>query len=149
MKIACFSKPGEVILAWTDDVNDPQYERSNLALQVLNSSVDARGRKLTVHKLHMPSPMYISDKEVTSLKPYLGHRVSRVPETRMAATYVNFYIANGGIVVPGFNDPVYDARAVSDLQKIFPHHRVVQVQARNIILGGGNIHCITQQQPQI
>lgn len=59
---------------------------------------------------------------------------------------MNFYIANGGIVVPGFGDP-NDAVAVEVLQRCFPDRRVVQVQSREVLLGGGNIHCITQQMP--
>jgi agmatine deiminase len=65
---------------------------------------------------------------------------------RLAASYVNFYIANGGIIVPAFGDP-YDADACHLLQNLFPNRRVVSVLSREILLGGGNIHCITQQQP--
>jgi agmatine deiminase len=65
----------------------------------------------------------------------------------MAASYVNFYMPNGGIVMPLFGDPVYDVRAVQMLRTIFPDRRVVGVPSREILLGGGNIHCITQQQP--
>lgn len=64
----------------------------------------------------------------------------------MAASYVNFYLCNRGAVVPTFNDP-HDRAALETLQTIMPEHRVVGVYAREILLGGGNIHCITQQQP--
>ena len=67
---------------------------------------------------------------------------------RMAASYVNFYIANGGIVAPTFGDP-HDAAALAALRGLFPEREVVGVPAREILLGGGNIHCITQQQPAI
>jgi len=66
---------------------------------------------------------------------------------RQAASYVNFYICNGGIILPLFNDPVYDEMAEKKLKEIFPDRQVVGIYAREIILGGGNIHCITQQQP--
>lgn len=65
---------------------------------------------------------------------------------RLAGSYVNFYIANGGIVVPGFGD-ANDSVAVEVLQRCFPDRRVVQVSSREVLLGGGNIHCITQQMP--
>jgi agmatine deiminase len=65
----------------------------------------------------------------------------------MAASYINFYMCNGGIVMPFFNDP-HDTLAMEALQKAMPDRKVVGVYAREILLGGGNIHCITQQQPK-
>ena len=70
----------------------------------------------------------------------------RLEGDRLAASYVNFYIANGGIVVPGFGDPT-DEKAVLTLKECFPDREIVQIPAREILLGGGNVHCITQQQP--
>jgi agmatine deiminase len=64
----------------------------------------------------------------------------------MAGSYVNFYIANGGVIVPTFDDP-HDQAALATLQALFPEREVVGIPAREILLGGGNIHCITQQQP--
>ncbi|NMC85127.1 MAG: agmatine deiminase, partial [Anaerolineaceae bacterium] len=66
---------------------------------------------------------------------------------RMAASYINFYLCNGGAVVPTFDDP-HDHLALAELQKLLPERKVVGVPAREILLGGGNIHCITQQQPK-
>jgi agmatine deiminase len=65
----------------------------------------------------------------------------------MAATYVNFYLCNRGAIVPTFEDQ-HDQFALETLQKLLPHRKVVGVLAREILLGGGNIHCITQQQPR-
>jgi len=70
----------------------------------------------------------------------------RVADGRLAASYVNFYIANGGIVMP-LLDARTDRRAAAGLKRLFPRRRVVGVPAREILLGGGNIHCITQQIP--
>jgi agmatine deiminase len=70
----------------------------------------------------------------------------RTAGERMAASYVNFYICNGGVVVPTFDDR-HDAVALERIGILFPGRRVVGVPAREIVLGGGNIHCITQQQP--
>jgi agmatine deiminase len=66
---------------------------------------------------------------------------------RLSASYVNFYIANGGIVFPILDDP-NDTLAEAALKQAFPDRKVVGVPAREILLGGGNIHCITQQQPK-
>jgi agmatine deiminase len=64
----------------------------------------------------------------------------------MAASYVNFYIANGVVVAPRFGDP-HDARAQAKLAELFPTRRILTTPGREILLGGGGIHCITQQQP--
>ena len=65
----------------------------------------------------------------------------------LAASYINFYIANGGIVIPSFAAPE-DGAALAAIRAAFPGRRVVQVDARPIVRGGGGIHCITQQQPR-
>ncbi|MAN63269.1 MAG: agmatine deiminase, partial [Parvibaculum sp.] len=70
----------------------------------------------------------------------------RQPGDRLAASYINFYIGNGVIVVPQFGDPK-DKEAVLQLAGLFPDRKIIPVIAREILLGGGNIHCITQQQP--
>ncbi|HVH83644.1 MAG TPA: agmatine deiminase family protein, partial [Steroidobacteraceae bacterium] len=70
----------------------------------------------------------------------------RVAGERLAASYVNFYIANGGIVMPLLDERT-DRRAAAAQKRLFPRRRVVGVPAREILLGGGNIHCITQQIP--
>ncbi|KAL4345185.1 hypothetical protein AHAS_Ahas11G0253100 [Arachis hypogaea] len=73
---------------------------------------------------------------------------AKLPGTRLAASYVNFYIANGGIILPQFGDKKWDDEAVRVLSKAFPDHKVVGIEgSREIVLAGGNIHCITQQQP--
>ena len=64
----------------------------------------------------------------------------------MAGSYINFYIANKGVVVPLFDDPA-DQAAIEKLKILFPDREVVGVKTREILLGGGNIHCITQQHP--
>ncbi|MEE0393049.1 MAG: agmatine deiminase family protein [Ruminococcus sp.] len=72
---------------------------------------------------------------------------TRTPGERLAASYVNFDISNGAVIVPQFNDPM-GAVAVSILQDCFPTRTVVPIAAREILIGGGNIHCITQQIPK-
>jgi agmatine deiminase len=70
----------------------------------------------------------------------------RVEGERLAGSYVNSYYANGLIVLPVFDDP-HDDAALKTYEQLFPHHRIVTVPGREILLGGGNVHCITQQQP--
>jgi agmatine deiminase len=65
---------------------------------------------------------------------------------RLSASYVNFYVANGGVVMPLFGDHA-DQAALETVGRLFPGREVTGVPSREILLGGGNIHCITQQQP--
>jgi len=67
-------------------------------------------------------------------------------DRRLALSYLNFYIANGGVVMPSFADPA-DSAALAILTRLFPERRVVAVPSLDLIYGGGGIHCITQQQP--
>ena len=144
--ICCFLRPGEVALSWTDDKNDPQYEISLDAYSRLSEAVDAKGRKLVVHKIHQPDPILITAEESGGVDPVDG-TMPRLEGDRMAASYINFLMVNGGAIVPVFNDP-HDKIALEKLQELLPERKVVGVYAREILLGGGNIHCITQQQPR-
>jgi agmatine deiminase len=149
---ACFSQPGHVLLSWTDDDEGDveNYKRCRQAHEVLNREIDAQGRALTIHKLHLPPPMFYTEDDVKTL----GHRednaeVARMVGDRLAASYANFYISNRAIIVPQFGITDGDARAIQQLQEAFPNHNVVGVPSREILLGGGNIHCITQQVPKM
>jgi len=143
--LACFVRPGEVCLTWTENKRDPQYAISLDAWERLKDARDARGQKLKVHKLPAPGPLTISEKEAAGVIMREGTQPRRAGD-RLAASYVNFYIANGGIVMPLLH-PKTDRAAVSKLKRLFPERRVIGVPAREILLGGGNIHCITQQVP--
>jgi agmatine deiminase len=143
--ICCFVRPGVVALHWTDDPDDPQHAISRDALARLEAMTDARGRPLEVHKLPMPGPILISEDEARGVDAVEG-TLPRCAGERLAASYVNFYVANTRIVMPLLDERTDDAaRAI--LAALFPDRAVVGVPAREILLGGGNIHCITQQVP--
>ncbi|KAL5544842.1 hypothetical protein UlMin_008626 [Ulmus minor] len=147
--MCCFAQPGVVLLSWTDDENDPQYERSIEAFSVLSKATDANGRKFEIIKLHVPGPLYMTKDEAAGVVSD-NEAKARVAGTRLAASYVNFYFANGAIITPQFGDQKWDAEAVRVLSQVFPNHKVVGIEgASEIVLAGGNIHCITQQQPAI
>lgn len=144
--ICAFTAPAEVVLAWTDDKNDPQYEMSKSCLDILENSTDAKGRKIKVHKFPLPKPVYITAEECDGLDDMNGEP-TRTPHERLAASYVNFYISNGSVICPQFNDE-NDSKALEILKELFPTRDVVGIYARDILIGGGNIHCITQQIPR-
>ncbi len=143
--ICCFIRPGVVALSWTDDKSDPQYEISHENYEILKNSTDAKGRQLEIHKVHQPNPILISSEESEGVDAVDG-TLPRQEGDRLAASYINFYFCNGGAVIPLFND-LHDKLALAQLQELLPDRKVVGVYAREILLGGGNIHCITQQQP--
>ena len=144
----CFCAPGEVILAWTDDENDPQYERSRIAYDILSSETDAKGRNFKIHKLPIPKePVCITETDIDGYIFEEGEDTREVGE-RLAASYVNFYISNDSVIVPQFGDD-NDMTAIEMLTKCFPSRKVVGIYAMDILKGGGNIHCITQQIPLV
>jgi agmatine deiminase len=143
--LACFARPGVVLLSYSDDESDPQHEISRDAQQRLEAATDARGRTLEVIRLPSPGPITIDAHEACGVQPARGSMPRRAGD-RLAASYVNFYPANSRVVFP-LLDERHDDRAAEILQRCFADRQVVGVPAREILLGGGNIHCITQQVP--
>ena len=145
--VCAYVGPAEVVLAWTEDENDPQYALSRASLDALEAATDAKGRHFTVHKLPIPAkPICVTEEELQGYAFEEGEDTREAGE-RLAASYVNFYISNGGIILPQFGDE-NDAEAVRILGRLFPGRRVYPIPARSILVGGGNIHCVTQQIPR-
>ena len=127
--IACFVRPGVVMAVTCDDPADPNHAILTDNLARLKKARDAQGRRLEVIELPLPREARYLDSQ------------------RLALSYVNFYIANGGIVMESFGD-ANDAQAYEIVSRAFPDRKVVQVSALDILAGGGGVHCITQQQPR-
>jgi agmatine deiminase len=123
--VSCFVRPGIVLAAVCDDPADPNYAVLRENQRILETARDAKGRLLSV--LTIPQP----------------HAKT---SDALAHSYVNFYIANGGVVAPSFGH-AQDREALTVIEAAFPDRNVVQVDARIIVKGGGGVHCITQQQP--
>ncbi len=149
--VCAFIRPAEVVLAWTDNKDDPQYELSKADLDYLLKETDAKGRKLIVHKLPIPDvPVCCTQADIDNYIFEPGEDEREAGE-RLAASYVNFYFANGIALVPQFGgeNTESDKRAIGILKELLPETEIVPLDARSILLGGGNIHCITQQIPEI
>ena len=145
--ICNYVRPGVVVLAWTDDETDPQYAISKAAYDYLSSVTDARGRKLEIHKLYTPKPILITKEESEGVDAIDG-TLPRQEGDRLAASYANYYTGNGFVALPIFNDP-NDEKAIKLLSELYPDRDIIPIYAREILLGGGNIHCITQQVPAV
>lgn len=138
-------RPGVVLLTWTDDESDPQHAISRDALERLEAATDARGRSFEVVRLPSPGPLTIAAEEAAGVEALAGTQPRRAGD-RLAASYANFYPGNSRVVFP-LLDGRHDDEAAQILRDCFPTREVVGVPAREILLGGGNIHCITQQVP--
>ncbi len=144
--LAAFARPGVVLLTWEEDPADPQHARLGRRPGAAGSG-DRR-----------PRPPLRGDqgpgaaarrRRPTRRRPASSPPTTPIPRRggdRLAGSYVNFYIANSHIVYP-LLDPERDEEAAAILADAFPDREVVGVPAREILLGGGNIHCITQQVP--
>jgi len=128
--LACFVRPGVVLALSTDDPDDGNYAALQDNLARLRAAKDAAGRRLEIIEVPQPTPRTGEDGR------------------RLALSYVNFYIANGGVVMPSFED-AKDEAAYAIVARCFPDRDVRRVPLLDIVCGGGGIHCITQQQPDI
>jgi agmatine deiminase len=124
---ARFVAPGVVALAEEKNRTDPNYRPLHEARERLSGARDARGRRLDIVRLPMPRPV-IFDGE------------------RLPASYANFYIGTGAVLVPTFNDPS-DRVALGILAELFPKRTVLGIHSTDFVLGLGTIHCSTQQEP--
>lgn len=147
--ICAFVATAEVVLAWCDDENDPQYAISKACLNILENSTDNKGRKIKVHKLPVPKiPVTVTENDIKGYIFEDGEDTREVGE-RLAASYVNFYFCNGAVILPQFGgeNAESDRVAAEILERVCKDRKIIPIYARDIILGGGNIHCITQQIP--
>ena len=108
-------------------VDDPNHEPLQDNLRRLQTAHDQDGQPLNVVELPMPSPVVFEGQ-------------------RLPASYANFYIANGLVLVPTFNDPA-DRHALDILASLFPDRQVVGIHCVDLVLGLGTLHCLSQQQP--
>ncbi|EKO3540878.1 agmatine deiminase [Vibrio fluvialis] len=136
--------PGEVVLSWCDDASDPQYAISRQAYDVLKRETDAQGRRIVVHKLPIPGPLYLDEHEAVGIAASQG--MKRAAGERLGGSYANFLMCNQSIFLPLLDDTM-DSKAIAVLQTALPDYEIIGVATREILLGGGNIHCITQQIP--
>lgn len=136
-----YVRPGEVAIDWTNDLAHSQYEAIQAAHQKFKEETDAKGRNLKIHKLELPRQVQLTKKESEEIN-FDSEAFERTSDNTFIATYVNFYLCNGAIIVPALNNP-QDKVAVHRLREI------VQVYTREVSVRGGNIHCIKQQKPAI
>lgn len=127
--LARFVSPTTVVTIVEEDPRDANYAALQENLALLKTMKDQDGAPLRVETLPMPAPVYFDD-------------------FRLPASYANFYIANKLVLVPTFNDS-NDRVALNTLSRLLPDREVVGIPCRDLVLGLGTIHCMTQQQPSM
>jgi len=127
--IAAFIEPGRVLVEVNPDETDPHYGVGIANTKALANQADAKGRKLQLEFI---------DEGIYHEGLWNGG----------CSSYVNSYLANGAVIVPGYGYD-RDASAVETYQRIYPDREIVQVAIHNLALGGGGVHCVTQQQPRL
>lgn len=143
--VACFVAPGEVACIWTEDKDNPFYDEAQEAYKKLCSETDAKGRKLKVHKLCLTKKPVLL--EGASTIDSVEGTIAREDGEICIASYMNFLIVNNAVIVPQYDDE-NDSLALEQIKTMFPNREVVGVKTKEVVFGGGNIHCITQQQPK-
>jgi agmatine deiminase len=128
-QLARFVAPGIVVAATSSSSQDPNAEGLERNLKILQESTDAEGRPLTVHRLPTPPPRTVQNQ--------------RVPES-----YCNFLFLNGAVLLPTFGSPDTDKFAIALMEQLLPEHRIVPLDASDLIYGLGAFHCASQQQPR-
>jgi agmatine deiminase len=126
--VACFARPGVAMVLTCRDAADANFAGFQDNLARLRGARDAAGRDLQVIEVEQPAAR--------------SHPDGR----RLTTSYINFYLPNGAVVVPMFDDPMDDA-AFDTLSAAFPDRHPIQIDAGDLVYGGGGIHCLTQQQP--
>ena len=146
--MACFLDEETVLLAMFKDENDLQYKWSVQAKNILENETLADGKKIKVILINCPNPfLTISQEEYNGIEQE-GKMYLHPPGDRLAASYVNFYMGNDYIILPKFNVKE-DQEAYEKLNEFFKGKKKIhQIESRKILLGGGNIHCITMQIPE-
>ncbi len=144
--ICCFLEPGAVLLAYCDDQEDPQYLMSRKDYEVLSQETDSKGRKLKIIKMPLPKPLYLTEEESQGIVED-KNAIERKAGRRLAASYVNCYIGETYVLLPQFG--VEEDKIAFDILAEFYRGKktIIPIRSREILLGGGNIHCITKQIP--
>jgi agmatine deiminase len=144
--VATFIAPGHVLMAECVEPKDAQYPLSQLTRLALESQTDCKGQPLKISTIVMPKAIHRTYFESAGLS-LKNDSKKRPMNERLAASYLNLYFVNGALIVPKFNQKTDDI-ALAQLKEIFPDRDVIMLDSREILLGGGNIHCITQQIPK-
>ncbi len=135
--VASFVGPARVMALVTHDEDDANFAILRENLSLLKQSTDAAGRRLKIVEVEQADAANLS---------LLGKGLK--PTDELCRSYINFYFANNAVIIPGLDGGIFDRKARNVFEQTFPDREIVQIYAPHLYMRGGNIHCITQQQPK-
>lgn len=140
--LCAFADEKTIMLSWTDDPLNPQYDIVHKAFRTLETERGAKGEKFNIIKIPLPETFERTEDDCEGLEFIPGSKERLIGEI-IQPSYINFIFANGIVVVPSFDDPA-DSVVRNIFSEIFPDRKIIMFPAREIMLGGGGLHCITK-----
>ena len=140
--LLAFADERRILLAFTEDKESPQYQTVRAAERTLMGATNAQGQPYEIIKVPLPRAFQRTAADCEGLEAVRGSR-SRSEGELIQPSYINFVFANGAVILPTFGDPA-DGEVQRLFEKAFPDRKIVPLPAREIVLGGGGLHCITK-----
>lgn len=140
--VCAFADEHTILLAWTEDMTHPQYEIVREAYSILEVERGANGERFDIIKVPLPKPFQRTEADCVGLE-FLPGSKKRLPREWIQPSYINFVFVNGAVIVPAFDDPA-DEMVRQLFEKVFWYKEVISFPAREVVLGGGGLHCITK-----
>jgi len=125
--VACFVDPHTIVTLRETNKDNPNYYAYEANRRALEQAKSCAGIAYHVVEIDQPNPVIAKGQA-------------------LPLSYINYYVANGGVIIPAFNDPLHDGAAKECIADLYPGREVVQVDALPLVAGGGGIHCLTMQQ---
>ncbi|MCL2861592.1 MAG: agmatine deiminase family protein [Firmicutes bacterium] len=140
--LCVFADISTILLAWTDDEKNPQYEVVREAFEVLSVAKNMSDKNYKIIKVPLPDIFMKNKEDVCGVEIVHGTK-TRFEGESVQPSYINFMFVNGGIILPQFGVQ-QDEEAYEIFKKIFPKREIIRFEAREVVLGGGGLHCISR-----
>lgn len=135
-------RPHEICLAWTDDKNNPNYKRVRKVQKIIQEQYDC-----IIHKIPLPTQLYMTRDESVGLTKN-PDAIDRMDGDLLPASYLNYYVLNGAVIVPAFGCEE-DSEVYHVMKSVYSDRNIEQIYSREPLLGGGGIHCILHEVPEL
>ena len=142
-----FINANELCLSWTDDPNNPNYDSVRSAYKILKNTISTYGNPYVIYKIPLPPMQYMTEEEANGLTTN-EDALSRLSGDPLPASYLNFYMINGAVLIPSFGCEE-DIIVKEKFTALFPNLEIVQIYCREPLLGGGGIHCLLHEIPDV
>ena len=140
--LCAFADPHRILLAWTEDAQSPQYPVVRAAYDTLLRARNVKGESFEIIKIPLPPAFRRTAQDCVGLETVPGSKERLLGEW-IQPSYINFIFANGAVILPEFG--VEQDRTVREIfARVFPQRQICSIPAREIVLGGGGLHCITK-----